>query len=407
MGKQVKQEQKKGGAVGTAMLPDPLIDTTSAAVVVAMVKAGREATEILAVLFPAERTVLCEADAIANGQPALDWGFPDIPPIPLNGLSSAYYTAHIGSTTNAANRALLAAFTNTFPRYASPVPAPVAPIGGIVRDARPALRWRMPDRLAGDPPPAFAVEIRKGGTNGLPALASGPLAAPPRDISGAFAWEIPVTPGSRFPSGVVFDTGAVYAWRVAALSSKFHDGDRASWSDWSLFRLADARGEVTARVRYYGAAIDGGTVTVRAYADPFFGGSPALEYAAATAEFPFILTDVAVPFTLRGATGISYLMAFIDLNGNGVRDAWESWGYASKASPMEWPHIPAPVPESGTVGIIISDADIDQDRYPDAWEWQEAQKVGWPMDRFLERVGPVSGTSLYPEINPTLLLTVD
>ena len=128
---------------------------------------------------------------------------------------------------------------------------------------------------------------------------------------------------------------------------------------------------------------------------------------ASLSEFPAVLYGPDRAFTLRGATGSLYLMAFVDLNGNGVRDAWESWGYTSKASPAEWPHIPAPVPEGGTVGIIISDADTDQNRYPDAWEWQEARKVGWPAERVLERVGPASGASPEPEINPTLSLTVD
>ena len=45
MDKQVKRVKKTNGAVGTAMLDDPLIDTTSAVVVQAMVKAGREATD--------------------------------------------------------------------------------------------------------------------------------------------------------------------------------------------------------------------------------------------------------------------------------------------------------------------------------------------------------------------------
>ena len=369
------------------------------------------ARDALAFPFPPSRTFICEGDAIARGQPALDWGFPGLNSISHNELTRVSYEVYAGPTTNAADRALVAAFTNSFPRHAPPPPLPVAPAGGYVHTPRPALKWRTPAGLAGDAVPAFTVEVRKGGTNGATVFVSEPLAAPPRDIGGASAWELPVCAGSRFPCGAPFDAGAVYAWRVAALTAKHATAaatnwESAAWSDWAPFRLGETRGSVTARVRYYGAATGAASVTVRAYADPFFAGAPALEYAASLSEFPAVLHG-ELAFTLRGAAGSHYLMAFVDLNGNGQRDAWESWGYASAASPAAYPHVPAPVADGGAADIIISDTDIDGDGFPDAWEWQEAAKAGWPMERFLERAGPASGSSSEPEINPTLSLTVD
>ena len=363
---------------------------------------------ILAVPFAPSRTVLCEGDAIAAGQPALDWALTNLSASSHMATVRAGYEVYAGPTTNAADRTLVAAFTNLFPAAAPAAPVPVAPVGGYVFAARPTLKWRMPQGPAGDPVPAFTVEVRKGGTNGAPVLVSGPFAAPPRDIGGVTSWEMPVCAGSRFPGGETFEPGAGYAWRVAALTAKFDTADLAGWSDWGLFRLAEGRGAIHARVRYCGAATDAGSaMIVRAHADPFFAGPPALEYAASSAEFLMALTSAGAAVTLRGAAGTHYLMAFIDSNGNGIRDAWESWGYAEKTATTEWPHVPAPVADGAAADIIISDSDIDQDCFPDAWEWQEAQKAGWPMERFLERIGPASGSSAEPEINPTLSLTVD
>ncbi len=71
-----------------------------------------------------------------------------------------------------------------------------------------------------------------------------------------------------------------------------------------------------------------------------------------------------------------YLVAYFDLNGNGKRDAWEPWGYATMGTDdAEGYYFDArsvtPV-RSGTdylAEFYIQDLDTDNDKLADTWEW--------------------------------------
>ena len=59
------------------------------------------------------------------------------------------------------------------------------------------------------------------------------------------------------------------------------------------------------------------------------------------------------------------MRAFLDSNNNGTQDYWKSFGIADNEL-----HVPFVVPVMSNVDIIITDVDTDNDRLPDAWEYQ-------------------------------------
>jgi hypothetical protein len=73
-----------------------------------------------------------------------------------------------------------------------------------------------------------------------------------------------------------------------------------------------------------------------------------------------------------------YLMAYLDLNGNGKRDVWEPWGYATQgldsASGFYFDPLAVTPQASGTAWnaeFYIQDVDADSDKLSDAWEWRQ------------------------------------
>jgi hypothetical protein len=134
---------------------------------------------------------------------------------------------------------------------------------------------------------------------------------------------------------------------------------------------------------------------------------------------------------LRGLTptefaGEYYVRAYIDSNGNNKRDVWESWGYAnhygkneimnnqenfdsiytSLFNGMTAPFIAMAADVAmNTVRphltVFIEDTDVDQDWFPDAWEYERN-----PGEDFLGAIGPSADWNGDPdtEINPTLVL---
>ena len=90
-----------------------------------------------------------------------------------------------------------------------------------------------------------------------------------------------------------------------------------------------------------------------------------------------IVTHVKGAFKIEGLKSGSYaIRAFLDSNGNGVCDEWETQGYAMPSSSQ------SPVLDSGVSPLVISegnvtmttlvlhDKDTDNDLLPDAWEYK-------------------------------------
>jgi len=360
------------------------------------------------------RTWLHEGDLWAQGVLALDWGLTGVDTqLDRVRLSYEVYLGNEPAPTNGA----VAFFTNMFD-VARAKAVSVAPINGAyVYSARPTFKWKLP---AGSETkyPAFAFEMRLGSEQGTVMYQSDPMSVPPRNANGEFVWEAPFYANSRLPNGQVFQSNRVYAWRVIAMNAKFSN-TTSNWSDWKYFRLdvnapmqSSGYGSVDARVKYYGpaTAMLTGRVKVQAYRTASFTGLPEAEYTLAGSDIS-ALTSLAAPvvnarlYGLQesGVAGPYYLCAYIDHNGNGVRDPWESWGYANDygvnaalpytARPVEVLYSAA----APRVDIVIEDADTDQDWVPDAWEYEQN-----PGDDFLDLVGPATGTNGDTEINPNL-----
>jgi hypothetical protein len=149
---------------------------------------------------------------------------------------------------------------------------------------------------------------------------------------------------------------------------------------------------------------------VQAFNNAAFAGLPAAEYTLVGTDLS-ALTSTAAPVVNgrfsglleSSVTGPYYVRAFIDSNLNGVRDVWESWGYANyygisaqAFDPRSVNVVYAAQPE--TVDIVIEDVDTDQDFFPDAWEYQQAGGVG----DFLAGTGPATGSNPDNEYNPGL-----
>ena len=106
--------------------------------------------------------------------------------------------------------------------------------------------------------------------------------------------------------------------------------------------------------------------------------------------------------TLKGLpAGTYYVRAFIDTNGNGVHNPWESWGYANYVGTgSKKPFTPkaaeiklgsTEVPE---LTVYIEDMDTDNDGFPDAYEYDQNQS--------LLTLGPASGATYFTRVNPDL-----
>lgn len=370
------------------------------------------------------RTYLHEGDFLAQGDLGLDWG--------LEGAESqtrysVAYEVFVGTSAVLTNNTMVLTFTNRFDDVQAQAGGTMPINGAYVYSSRPTFRWTMPDGYV-----AFAIEVRKGSPTGPQVYWSGEQQVPVRDeITGEYVWTAPIHAGDRLKNGQIFTSNTAYAWRVTALNPKFTldetlgvGGAYSSttvWSNWKMFRLdvnapmdSAGYGEIRAAVKYLGTAESlSGRVKIQVFDNRGFTGVP-VAMATLPDELLADLTSPAVTNVnafLRGLApsskaGDYYVRAFIDSNRNGVRDVWESWGYANYYGITETPHNVRPFSiefenqfRDKTAVINIEDSDSDQDWFPDVWEYERN-----PSGDFLALTGPI-GVQTDPdtEINPDLL----
>ena len=219
---------------------------------------------------------------------------------------------------------------------------------------------------------------------------------PSADANGVYTWAAPLFVGDR-PAGAtgVFANGQTYAWSVSAYNAKYKDD---AFVDGGTFLMGVQTngyetGTVQASVRYCGPSAvtndANALIRVRAYTSPDFTGAP-----AGGGFVDKSVTDGVNCRLLGLPKGTYYLQAFIDSNGNGVWDKWESMGYlcardGSTADSLN--------PVSVTFGdrfglgeavtIYIEDADTDGDNLPDAWEYVMATDAARKDGSFLKTRG--------------------
>ena len=197
----------------------------------------------------------------------------------------------------------------------------------------------------------------------------------------------------------VFADGANYKWRVALLNAKYPEvSGEEDWSAWSAFNMDAGNsnqnpdtqtgyGNLAAAVRYYGAGVctdlsGSSNIVVEVYATPDFTEQPVSRTLLADLSNLDSQSDIVTTnCALKGvAPGKVYLLAYIDSNNNGKRDAWESWGYANGVDDnTQNRYTPKAIVVTDeklaypSATIYIEDCDLNQNEIPDILEENVAQ----------------------------------
>ena len=336
------------------------------------------------------RNWFAEADFMGSGAYDFDWAYlcedaAKLAILPDN-IQSATYAILTSDSPNAG-----VTFTRTFDsvRTKPVVTSPSESSVSQVYTVRPEFVWTGADDMS-----AFQLQIARdaeftdivwdSGTNFL-------------SVSGNRAWKAPIYVGEQL------EDNTSYFWRVAEMNARYQSPE-GFWSDPAEFHVrVNSRGvDLTGGtpidtgysgleldVRYYGPSTESvANVIVGVYENADFTGYPAarlrlagdgtvetLTNDPAAGSFETFNRDNAGVVTFAGlAPGSYYAMAFIDLNTNGVRDAYEPWGYLKDEMGTGNPQHPGPLlVEANAVTlpnavILMEDTDVNGNDVPDCLE---------------------------------------
>ena len=365
---------------------------------------GKSGTDTRRIVFARKidfngRSNLTRADYVRAGAFDMDWKYlvEDARKLGMNpaDIVSADYAIVIGDR-NLENIQYYsdATFTKTFSVDRS-APVPVSPSGSssyFVQAARPTFTW-----TGGEGYTAFAIEVAASDSPDAVVWSSGTNSLPARGTRGyEFSPELYV--------GRELLDNTNYFWRVAQFNAKYNSlaelGERdVVWSDWAEFKTAvdssmgnTGYGRVKVDVRYYGPAVDEPltNVYVEVFKSPDFTGKPLASVKlgdclgadgvtadlALTNLLDFVAAQTNNLVTLDGVPkGLVYVRAFVDRNGNGRRDIWETWGYANQVgSGRSVLYAPVPFTVTGLASstpecvVFMEDSDINQNGVPDCLE---------------------------------------
>ena len=309
------------------------------------------------------------------------------------------------SDTTTVVRALSTLVTRRFEKTRS---MPVAKDLGIVYSASPTFTWSLPgeDKWAsefGTTYTAFKIQICDS-TGNVKVYESPFMRMPAQNADGLFTWEADVYANGQCQNSTelkrIFYSLGDYTWKVSMYNAKFKSD---LWSEPATFSTAvnnvaemndNGYGSVNVAVRYAGPStvldrvlVDSeakGKVRVQAFATADFSGRPVAETITtirddvnekamaklepnATPKYLLTLTNSLPTLVGLPMKGTYYIRAYIDMNGNFVKDDWEPWGYVKEPVTLEGVRAPH-------VGLWIEDADTDNDLIPDAFEYV---KSGW------------------------------
>ena len=341
-----------------------------------------------------DRTSVHEGDLVTAGKFGLDWANlrPDVEAMngldPKSVLSVTYTVVNgEGSVMNIDPTNVVEVFTVSFPAEQSK-PSAVAPsplTGPKVETQRPTFKWTGTEDNT-----AFILQILDTDEN--PVYTSPLQVLPPRDSSGAYVWTAPVYVGTNVCADAwSLDNNTNYSWRVAMFSPKFSNTnlETAVWSDAAAFetRLAEggsrtsAYGAADVTVRYFGPATnDLSSVVVQLYKTADFTGEPAAQSRLFDVDGKVeLLTNNTYSVRFLGLEeGIYYALAYIDRNGDCVRQRSESWGYANQTGTgVEELYTPVAVrivSKSGnvpSVELFMEDADVNRNGMPDCLDEED------------------------------------
>lgn len=259
--------------------------------------------------------------------------------------------------------------------YPSTLNAPTLndPVGGEWIHARNQIRFTMDKETT-----EFDLEIRAGSEAGDIVL-SDRYYRPFREQDGSYVF----TPPLYAHDGSF--TNQVYFWRVRAINPY----STSSWSPYRSFTL-NVRDTVQGvyyiegQIYYFGKLMntnapagvaETSNIVVQAYTSSGFSGEPAAQIIMERARATAAVGDKGM-FKLQGLTqGNYYIRAFIDQDGDKKLDDWESWGFVKDSeSPYANDYEPRRIFLSDNTDgyeLIIRDKDTDNDRLPDAWEYEK------------------------------------
>ena len=347
----------------------------------------------------ADHPYLTEADVLNVAKPDLDWTWlmRDARKFGIEDVNSVTYSVdevrklEDGSTTNVLIAPIVKVFSSTRSLATALSPIENEP----VYSASPKLSFSATD----DNATGYRLQIRKRGETSV-LYDSGYRVLPGRTGStvGKPAYEIvpPVFADMDVVAGLatnrqVFADGANYQWRVALVNAKFNTAEEADYCNWADFqmdvrnrnrypKLPTGYGNVAVAVRYYGptncAPAD---VIVEAFANADFSGQPLAQVRlGGTADLLRATDDVtSTNAVLRGIDpGKAFFRAYFDQNGNGIRDSWETWGYANMVgtsfkalfNPLDYTVEEAFAErQAGRCDVVIymEDCDVNKNEWPD------------------------------------------
>ena len=348
---------------------------------------------------------LTESDVVIVNKPDLDWSWlaRDAKKFGIEKIETVTYSVDEVSqlADGTMEEKTLATFVKTF-SAARTVATPVSPIEmAPVYSASPTFAFAASDDKATGY--RLQVRTRDGVTiydsdfRLLPGRTGSTVGKPVYEVTPPIFVNREVIAGVTTNRAVLAD-GADYQWRVALVNAKYNTVDENSYSPWADFQMDVANrnrypqqptgyGLVPLAVRYFGPlAVTNGTiassnVVVEAYENADFRGQPLAQLRIADIGNIANRANVsATDVILRGIRpGRVFLCAYIDQNQNGVRDRWESWGYANmvgkgmraiynpdsyevSASAADWVNA-----EKGVAArvIYIEDCDVNQNEKPD------------------------------------------
>ena len=301
---------------------------------------------------------------------------------------------------------------------------PTAIQDAVCNKARPTFRWKIENEdiwasWYGTTYTAFKIKVWNSAKKLV--YDSGYQRMPACDSEGVYSWTAPLYADSPSPSsGIVFANLSNYTWKVYTYNAKFKTDDVGSAEKtfrMNVTELDESSCSFGACVRYSGPATSlEGKVLVQAFESPDFVGNPVAQASVAdvTAKALSPTNGLVANAVLKGLNpGTYYVRAFIDTNGNGTREDWESWGYLCERDRGRVGGTKGIFnPVSVTVAfetaapqlrcVYIEDCDTNRNWFPDVWEAEQNGNVFDP-----DKIPAVKGDAELIGVNPELKGTLN
>jgi hypothetical protein len=268
----------------------------------------------------------------------------------------------------------------------------------VATGSQPTFMWKHASAI-GKPYPAFQLKIWDA--DGTLVFDSGVQRSPARGRDGFYSWTAPIWAGSLTPQGEVFESDKEYIWDVSMLDAKFV-GFNGSISNGASVRISSTAdlsdyGQIAVGVKYMGPGtvnVEGakGIIRVEAYSSPDFSGLPVAAGYVRNVETIGDIDKISLNALVIGLPkgGEYYMLAYLDSNGDGARQPYESWGYGCYVGDPDRRDVYTPRAygvslteaddlKTTTCVIYIEDCDTNGNKLPDTLELNAAGEFS-PVD---------------------------